>query len=90
LNDVQRYSAQQALEHPWFKDVVVDGVVAATSLNEGSVDLSLVISELRRYNAFRKFRKCVLAIVAANRFKFRLSEFAFDGNAAVITDELIH
>jgi hypothetical protein len=71
--NVQRFTAQQALEHPWFRGVVVDGVVSddsrATLDTQPSVDLFEVLGELKRFNAFRKFRKGVLAILAANKFR---------------------
>eukprot|EP00299_Pterocystis_sp_00344_P006014 c17769_g1_i1.p1 GENE.c17769_g1_i1~~c17769_g1_i1.p1 ORF type:complete len:498 (-),score=100.37 c17769_g1_i1:53-1546(-) len=82
LDPEKRYTAQQALEHPWFQGVVVDGVVGsvAESLSTieepGSIDLFVVLSELKRYNAFRKFRKGMLAVMAANKFKVGLGDWA--------------
>eukprot|EP00298_Acanthocystis_sp_HF-20_P012315 c19829_g4_i2.p1 GENE.c19829_g4_i2~~c19829_g4_i2.p1 ORF type:complete len:356 (-),score=102.97 c19829_g4_i2:18-1034(-) len=62
----KRLTADQALQHAWF------------GANSGSsavhADLSGALSELRRYNATRKFRKGVLLILAANKLKVLIGD----------------
>eukprot|EP00301_Raphidiophrys_heterophryoidea_P016617 c26223_g1_i1.p1 GENE.c26223_g1_i1~~c26223_g1_i1.p1 ORF type:complete len:139 (-),score=29.38 c26223_g1_i1:398-814(-) len=74
LNPETRYSAQQALEHPWFNDVVRGEGMGPQS----SADLSNVLRELRRYNGYRKFRNGVLAVMATNRMKTRALQEIID------------
>eukprot|EP00300_Choanocystis_sp_HF-7_P042461 c9211_g1_i1.p1 GENE.c9211_g1_i1~~c9211_g1_i1.p1 ORF type:complete len:479 (-),score=105.58 c9211_g1_i1:89-1525(-) len=62
LDPDARMSADEALRHPWL-----------TRGRRGSAvenaDLSSAVQELKRYNATRKFRKAVLAVLAANRIR---------------------
>jgi len=60
VDSKKRLTAEQALQHPWF---------GAVSNAGPQTDLSGALSELRRYNATRKFRKGVLLILAANKLK---------------------
>eukprot|EP00761_Pharyngomonas_kirbyi_P006881 gb/GECH01006890.1/.p1 GENE.gb/GECH01006890.1/~~gb/GECH01006890.1/.p1 ORF type:complete len:329 (+),score=52.64 gb/GECH01006890.1/:1-987(+) len=57
VNPADRYTPDQALEHPWIK-----GTTAVASVNES------VVLEMRKWNAMRKFRVAVETIVAGNRF----------------------
>lgn len=52
----QRPSAEEALQHPWLQ-------------NQGdqSADLGKALTELQKFNAIRKLRKGVLAVIAANK-----------------------
>jgi hypothetical protein len=56
----QRLSAVEALDHPW----LTKGPAAA-------VELSTIRADLMRFNATRRLRKAVLAIVAMNHIKVR-------------------
>jgi len=62
----KRLTAEQALAHPWFGATLAEG--------SGHADLSGALSELRRYNATRKFRKGVLLILAANKLKVLMGD----------------
>eukprot|EP00298_Acanthocystis_sp_HF-20_P017063 c21659_g4_i2.p1 GENE.c21659_g4_i2~~c21659_g4_i2.p1 ORF type:complete len:479 (+),score=221.09 c21659_g4_i2:35-1438(+) len=59
LDPTKRLTAATALEHPWLKHTT-------ESL---SVDLSIALNEIKRYQATRKFRKAVIAILAYNKLK---------------------
>eukprot|EP00299_Pterocystis_sp_00344_P001274 c11107_g1_i1.p1 GENE.c11107_g1_i1~~c11107_g1_i1.p1 ORF type:complete len:472 (+),score=93.80 c11107_g1_i1:39-1418(+) len=62
LDTSKRFTADQALEHKWLQDIhIVSDAPAA--------DLSGALSELKRYNATRKFKKAVLAVIAANKIR---------------------
>jgi calcium/calmodulin-dependent protein kinase I len=56
VDTTKRYTAAQALEHPWFGQ-------------HEHVDLKNALAELRRYNATRKLRKGVLTIMAITKMR---------------------
>eukprot|EP00300_Choanocystis_sp_HF-7_P011155 c17331_g1_i1.p1 GENE.c17331_g1_i1~~c17331_g1_i1.p1 ORF type:complete len:481 (+),score=81.28 c17331_g1_i1:36-1478(+) len=66
----QRYSAQEALQHRWFADIVGDpfeSSIDPNSQSDASLDSALAL--LKSYNAFRKLKKGVLAVMAINRMQ---------------------
>eukprot|EP00300_Choanocystis_sp_HF-7_P012473 c17904_g1_i1.p1 GENE.c17904_g1_i1~~c17904_g1_i1.p1 ORF type:complete len:140 (+),score=40.37 c17904_g1_i1:3-422(+) len=70
----KRYTAQEALEHPWFADIVGDVSEERLRIDTSLVDmtgngLGSALDLLRLYNAFRKFRKGVIAVIAMNKFR---------------------
>ncbi len=60
----QRLTAEQIMEHPWMK----------ADLPEKNLDSTII--ELKKYNARRKFRAGVMAVMAANRFKAALASIS--------------
>lgn len=52
----KRYSAEQALKHPW--------VIGATA---PKTDMKKVLEKMREFNAKRKFKTAILATIASNR-----------------------
>lgn len=66
LNVEERYTAKQALAHPW---------VQASAAVLGGRNLGTNLKTLRRYNARRKLRAGIKAVMAANRMKQMLSDF---------------
>lgn len=62
LDPNARMNADEALRHRW----LTRGRRGSTVENN---DLSSAVAELKRYNATRKFRKAVLAVLAANRIR---------------------
>ena len=67
----QRLSVHQALAHPWLKRATDERKM---------IDLSMALKSLRRYNATRKFRKGVLAVMMAGRVQ-RTAEYGLGGQA---------
>jgi serine/threonine protein kinase len=57
-NPLKRLTSKQALQHPWIK----------RQIENGDENMSDVLIQLKRFNAARKFKKGVLAVLAANRF----------------------
>eukprot|EP01006_Ploeotia_vitrea_P016000 TRINITY_DN46439_c0_g1_i1.p1 TRINITY_DN46439_c0_g1~~TRINITY_DN46439_c0_g1_i1.p1 ORF type:complete len:371 (+),score=-14.88 TRINITY_DN46439_c0_g1_i1:60-1172(+) len=66
LDVSKRYTVKQALEHPW---------VTRHSDELGSRNLGSNLKTLRRYNARRKLRAGIKAVMAANRMKAMLNDF---------------
>lgn len=63
----QRLTAPQALEHPWFANIV--DLTPEQIASQNSSDLTPAMKHFRSYNATRKFRKGVLAVMAANKIR---------------------
>lgn len=59
INPLKRLTSKQALQHPWIKRGPIE---------HGDENMSDVLIQLKRFNAARKFKKGVLAVLAANRF----------------------
>jgi len=66
LKVADRYTAKQALAHSW---------VQRASSELGGRNLGSNLKTLRRYNARRKLRAGIKAVMAANRMKQMLSDF---------------
>eukprot|EP00301_Raphidiophrys_heterophryoidea_P005913 c12430_g1_i3.p1 GENE.c12430_g1_i3~~c12430_g1_i3.p1 ORF type:complete len:454 (-),score=79.80 c12430_g1_i3:1644-3005(-) len=64
VDPTKRLTAEEAMDHDWLKKEAAD-------LDS---DLFSAIIELSRYNATRKFRKGVLAVLAANKLSIILRE----------------
>eukprot|EP00299_Pterocystis_sp_00344_P007291 c2290_g1_i1.p1 GENE.c2290_g1_i1~~c2290_g1_i1.p1 ORF type:complete len:469 (-),score=73.68 c2290_g1_i1:55-1401(-) len=56
-NPLKRLNCKQALQHPWIR----------RQIEHGDENMSDVLIQLKRFNAARKFKKGVLAVLAANR-----------------------
>jgi len=61
----KRPTARKLLSHKWLKQ-------SADTL--GSRDIGKTLPQLKRFNARRKFRAGVRAVVAVNRFRLALSK----------------
>jgi len=59
LNPTKRFTAEQALSHPW---------IAARDRNS-EAHLGTTISELKKFNAKRKFKGAILAVKALNKMR---------------------
>eukprot|EP00301_Raphidiophrys_heterophryoidea_P010623 c15816_g1_i1.p1 GENE.c15816_g1_i1~~c15816_g1_i1.p1 ORF type:complete len:445 (+),score=72.18 c15816_g1_i1:53-1387(+) len=57
LDPTKRLTANEAMDHPWLSKEAIDF----------ENDLTGVVSHLQRFNVTRKFRKGVLAVLAANK-----------------------
>jgi len=69
----KRPTANQMLEHPW-----LSGSASTTSIAQ-------VGPRLKRFNARRKFRQAIFALIAANRFRFFLNSLKQQQAAMVFT-----
>jgi len=78
VNQAQRWTAVQLLDHPW---------IIAGDDHLATKNLSGAIVELKRFNAKRRFRAAVEVVQAANRLKaFTMDEIKTEGDDVVIEE----
>jgi serine/threonine protein kinase len=72
VNPNKRFTAKQALDHPWIKDI------------NANVHLSTTLEQLKKFNAKKRWKKGINTVIAAGRFQWTAQRVLKKGQKKIV------